>query len=114
GRKAEPSKRFLVDALDALLSGKAPPVETTAAPGCPIDPPAKATSAAAPAASAGWNEAVGAIVQRRCALCHRDGEAAPFPLVTYADAKKRTATMREAVSAGRMPPWHALGPAGTT
>ena len=109
GRKPQPTKRFLEDALEDLLAGRSPSVATTAAPGCPLDPPAKVT---VPSAGVTWNGGVGAIVQKRCAGCHREGEAAPFPLVTFADAKKRTATMRDAVTAGRMPPWHALGPAG--
>src|SRR5439155_10582503 len=40
GRKPEPGRRYLVEALEAVLGGRAPEVEATAAPGCPIDLPA--------------------------------------------------------------------------
>jgi hypothetical protein len=32
---------------------------------------------------------VAPIVFQRCAPCHRPGESAPFPLLTYDDAKRR-------------------------
>lgn len=47
------------------------------------------------------------ILYQNCAECHREGEVAPFPLVTYDDAAKR-AHLIEAVTASRyMPPWKA-------
>jgi hypothetical protein len=42
--KAEATRRWLKEAMDALLLGKSPEVETTAAPGCPIDCPPGAGS----------------------------------------------------------------------
>src|SRR5947209_6571531 len=45
------------------------------------------------------------IIFKYCAPCHRPGEAAPFSLLTYEDAKKH-ATQIAAVTASRyMPPW---------
>jgi Flp pilus assembly protein TadD len=45
------------------------------------------------------------IVFQSCAPCHRPGEAAPFPLLTYEDVK-RHATQIAAVTKRRyMPPW---------
>jgi peroxiredoxin len=108
GRKKEATHRWLKDALDALLGGRPPSVEKTAAPGCPIEVPDKGAKASA----ATWNHDVAAIVYRRCASCHRPGEAAPFSLLTFADAKKHAATMRAAVEDKRMPPWGAEGPTG--
>src|SRR5688572_4717095 len=29
------------------------------------------------------------IIYRRCSVCHRTGQAAPFPLLTYGDVKKK-------------------------
>ena len=37
---------------------------------------------------------VAPIVQKNCMSCHRDGQAAPFPLVTYDDVKKRVVADR--------------------
>jgi hypothetical protein len=42
----------------------------------------------------------------RCSHCHRPGEVAPFPLLTYQDAKKRARKLLEAVEQRYMPPWH--------
>jgi hypothetical protein len=49
---------------------------------------------------------VAPIVFGKCAQCHRPGEVAPFPLLTYADVKKRGATIAEVVADRFMPPWH--------
>jgi hypothetical protein len=45
------------------------------------------------------------ILYEHCIQCHRDGESAPFPLVSYADAVQRGPRMAEATSARAMPPW---------
>src|SRR5690348_1256040 len=47
------------------------------------------------------------ILQQHCQTCHRAGEIAPMPLVTYADARKYAAEMKKMTSARRMPPWFA-------
>ena len=40
-----------------------------------------------------------------CAPCHRPGEAGPFPLLTYADAKPRARLIAAVTSTRFMPPW---------
>ena len=45
-----------------------------------------------------------AILQARCQGCHRAGEAAPMPLMTYAEARPWAKAIREAVASGKMPP----------
>ena len=47
------------------------------------------------------------IVQQHCQTCHRAGEIAPMPLVSYADAHKYAAKMKAMTSARKMPPWFA-------
>ena len=47
------------------------------------------------------------IVQRRCQVCHRPGEIAPFPLVIYAQAKAWASVLRNSVESRHMPPWFA-------
>ncbi len=47
------------------------------------------------------------IIQRKCVSCHRDGEAAPFPLVSYDDLAKRATFIKEVVQSRYMPPWKA-------
>jgi hypothetical protein len=52
-----------------------------------------------------FNRDVAPILYRSCAPCHRPGEAGPFPLLSYADAKSH-ARQIAAVTRGRfMPPW---------
>ena len=45
------------------------------------------------------------ILYDHCASCHRAGESAPFPLLTYDDAKKFAPQIAAAVQSRSMPPW---------
>ena len=45
------------------------------------------------------------IIYRRCSVCHRPGQAAPFSLLTYADVKKRASQVIEVTERRYMPPW---------
>jgi hypothetical protein len=47
------------------------------------------------------------ILQQHCQLCHRSGEIAPMPLVTYEQAKPYAAKMKKMVGSRMMPPWFA-------
>ena len=48
---------------------------------------------------------VAPIVYEYCAPCHRPGEAAPFPLLTAADAQKRAKQIAAVTASRFMPPW---------
>ena len=52
-----------------------------------------------------FHEHIAPIMQNRCATCHRPGEAAPFALLTYEDAKKRAKQIAEVTASRYMPPW---------
>ena len=71
-------------------------------------PPRKRELSRRPRAGEGrvtFNRDVAPILYRSCAPCHRPGEAGPFPLLSYADAKSH-ARQIAAVTRGRfMPPW---------
>ena len=54
-----------------------------------------------------FNREIAPILYKNCAGCHRPGEAAPFSLLTYEDAKKKSATLSKAVHSRVMPPWKA-------
>ena len=54
-----------------------------------------------------FTEHIAPILFAKCAMCHRSGEIAPFPLLTYADAKKRSKQLAEITTERTMPPWHA-------
>ncbi len=131
-RKPEATKKYLHDALEAVLGGKPPEVAATAVVGCLLDrADAKAGTqvkgprirpAAAEIVSAHREKGddtpvsvgkvtyasdVAAILQAKCQSCHRPGEVGPFPLLSYDDARGHSAMIREVVDDRRMPPWHA-------
>jgi len=54
-----------------------------------------------------FHEDVMPVLQQRCQGCHRPGEAAPFSMLTYKDARPWAAAMKRAVVGRKMPPWHA-------
>jgi hypothetical protein len=56
---------------------------------------------------------VAPILYKNCASCHRTGEIAPMSLLTYEQARPWAKSIREKVSQGQMPPWHASEPRGT-
>jgi mono/diheme cytochrome c family protein len=61
------------------------------------------TSAKAPT----FNKDVAPILFQQCASCHRPGEAAPFSLLTYQDARKRGKLIARVTHSRQMPPWKA-------
>ena len=48
---------------------------------------------------------VAPILYRHCTVCHHEGEVAPFPLVTYADAAQRAKLIAQVTASRHMPPW---------
>ena len=132
-RKPEPTKNFLREALEEIVTGGRIDVKATPVVGCLLDrvPPKPATiigsgprvRAAAPTiieslhaddeaeeAKVGavtYSGAVASIIAEKCQTCHRPGEVGPFPLLTYDDVRKHSAMLREVVDDRRMPPWHA-------
>jgi hypothetical protein len=47
------------------------------------------------------------ILQQHCQSCHRSGEIAPMPLVTYGDVRSRAQEIAITVAERKMPPWFA-------
>jgi hypothetical protein len=52
-----------------------------------------------------YDKDVAPILQNHCATCHRPGQVAPFPLLSYQDAAKRAALIADVTSSHFMPPW---------
>jgi peroxiredoxin len=124
-----PTRRHLAEALDAVLAGREVAVKATPVSGCPIEGNEVATRKPAPrrvrgTPLAGVEEAepgekpievgrvtyatdIATIVQQRCQECHRPGQVGPFSLLSYDEARRRSAAIREVVEERRMPPWHA-------
>jgi peroxiredoxin len=130
--KDEPDHLYLKDALEALLANRPVQVQATRVAGCLLDrvDPRPVEAAKAPRVRAPSDEMqalfearehqqpakVGAvtyaaevsrIIQDRCQSCHRPGQVAPFSLLSYDDARRHSAMIREVVDERRMPPWHA-------
>lgn len=54
-----------------------------------------------------WSTDIASIVYDNCSTCHREGEIAPFPLMSYEDAVLNATGMVTQTSAGLMPPYPA-------
>ncbi len=52
-----------------------------------------------------YSKHIAPILFDQCANCHRPGQAAPFSLLTYAEAKKHAKQIAEVTASRFMPPW---------
>lgn len=52
-----------------------------------------------------FNRDIAPILFRSCAICHHPGEAGPFPLLTYTDAKAHARQIAAVTAKRLMPPW---------
>src|SRR6185369_6596377 len=64
-------------------------------------------SLAAQASAPNFTKDIAPILQARCQLCHRPGEAAPFSLLTYEQARPWAKAIKAATLQRKMPPWFA-------
>jgi Copper type II ascorbate-dependent monooxygenase, C-terminal domain len=60
-----------------------------------------------------YSKDVAPILYKNCASCHRPGDIGPMSLLTYEQVRPWAKSIREKVSTGVMPPWHAEAPRGT-
>src|SRR5262245_1371635 len=102
-KRPAPTRRDLAEALDEVLAGKPVTKAETEVAGCLI------ARVARPKAEGGvtYGKEVSRILQNRCQECHRPGQVGPFALMKYEDAAAWADNIREVVTDGRMPPWHA-------
>src|SRR5712691_6622029 len=64
-----------------------------------------AAAALAAGQSVTFSEHIAPIIYGQCATCHRPGQVAPFPLLTYDDVAKRGRTIAAVTQSRYMPPW---------
>jgi hypothetical protein len=102
-RRPKAGRDDLALALDDLLAGKGVSVAETQPDGCLIDRPARQAART----DVTYAKQVSRILQKGCQSCHRPGETAPFPLLTYEDARRHGRMIKEVTTQRRMPPWHA-------
>lgn len=109
--RARANTRELGNALDALIEGREIKVSHTPAAGCLItrEREAKPPTTGEPIT---YSKHVAKIIHAKCLECHRPGEAGPFSLTDYKSAWGWSEMIREVVSDGIMPPWHADAPMG--
>ena len=130
--KDSPDRHYLRDALTAVVTNQKIDVPATKVAGCLLDrvevKPVEQASAPRIRAVArevatllaarekehpvevgkvSYATDAAAIIQNKCQTCHRPGQVGPFSLLTYDDARKHTAMIREVLEERRMPPWHA-------
>jgi mono/diheme cytochrome c family protein len=55
-----------------------------------------------------WSREISRIFYRSCAGCHREGGAAPMPLVRFEETRPWAEAIKEEVLNRRMPPWNAV------
>jgi peroxiredoxin len=101
--REHPTRQDLREAIDDLLAGRPVATPQTEVSGCPIERLRNPHVGQ----EVTYARHVARIIQDRCQECHRPGEIAPFSLMTFDDAEKRTGRIREALVEERMPPWHA-------
>jgi len=68
---------------------------------------AGAPATSRPAEVPTYSKDVAPILQKNCQVCHRPGEAGPFSLLTYEEARRRAGKIKDALVDGKMPPWFA-------
>lgn len=102
-RRPAASKNELADAVDDVLAGKAVRVAVTDVEGCFIS----RAVATKKEGTLTYSRDIAPIFHKNCQECHRPGNIGPMQLLTYDNVVDWSATIREVVSDGRMPPWHA-------
>jgi thiol-disulfide isomerase/thioredoxin len=97
----------LIDAIEAILSGREVLTALTAAPGCLIGRVHHKKSDAATGVPITYAEHVAPVLQAHCVSCHREGDIGPMDLSTYEDAAAWADMIVEVTQNRTMPPWHA-------
>jgi peroxiredoxin len=102
-KRAQPTRRDLLEALDEVLAGKPVAVASTPVAGCVIS----RTITPKTEGAITYSNQVVRILQKNCQECHRPGQIGPFSLLTYRQAVAWSETIREVIQDQRMPPWYA-------
>lgn len=97
------TRHELRDAIDAVAQGQTVENPRTESVGCLIENKVKSLDQQ----EITFTRHIAPILYANCTECHRDGEVAPFSLITYEDAAKRAEWIAEVITDGLMPPWHA-------
>ncbi|MGH9723295.1 MAG: redoxin domain-containing protein [Bryobacteraceae bacterium] len=99
--RSAPTRQDLRAVLGEVVAGKIVRATESKAVGCAIPVPTSKRNDT----SVTFNRHVAPILFRHCAGCHRPGQAAPFPLLSYRDAAPRASLIAHVTAKGLMPPW---------
>ena len=105
--RGKPTTRELATALDAVIEGREVKTPFAEPAGCLLSTPVTKKNVGVT-----YHKEVARVIQEKCQVCHRPGEAAPFVLMNYKQVKAWSAMIHEVVADNVMPPWHADGPIG--
>jgi hypothetical protein len=94
--------------VEALLAGS-----LAIASGIPARAPQQSAAPAVVREAPTFSRDVAPILYKHCASCHRRGEIAPMPLLTFEDVRPWARAIARKVAADAMPPWHADPKYGT-
>ena len=105
-KRERATSREMLDALDAVLAGQEVKLAATTPAGCLLGrtkTPVEVKSGEAVT----YTKHIAPIVQKHCQACHRPGEVGPFKMMNYKDSAAWADNIKEVITDGRMPPWHA-------
>jgi peroxiredoxin/mono/diheme cytochrome c family protein len=100
--RGQATREDLAEAISEVLAGRPVTVPVTRVSGCPICRPSPRRET-----TRTYVRNVAAVIDSRCAGCHRPGGIGPFSLTDFAETKAKAASIAEVLADGRMPPWHA-------
>lgn len=103
-QKAEASRHYLSEALDAYLSGEVPELRPPQVKGCLVAYPDRDAEGETPSIT--YTD-VAPILVSSCQPCHRPGGIGPWAMTEYDVVRGWAPMMREVLRTKRMPPWQA-------
>ena len=90
---------YLEQSLSQFLAGKPVLIQSAAARGDSLNLPALP--------SPSYTRDIAPILQAKCVTCHRPGDIGSWAMTSHEVVTNYTASIRDDVLTGRMPPWHA-------
>jgi hypothetical protein len=90
---------YLEQSLTQFLAGKPVLIQSAAARGESLNLPALPTPS--------YARDIAPILQAKCVTCHRTGDIGSWAMTSHEMVTNYTASIRDDVLTGRMPPWHA-------
>lgn len=98
-QKAQTSKHYVRDALDAVIVGTEVQLAEVVSPGCIINYDNDE-------AEISYSKTIAPILKENCVACHIKGGIAPWAMTEFAMVKGFAPMIREVLRTKRMPPWH--------